>query len=153
MGVPCSKIAFTSRNLFAFPVTNTVQEIQIGCCLPHGMGLAPNLCISTSRMDERSRSAITGGGAMGDRAENEFSSRTSFHRARSHRTRFTVLAYLSAATLSGNIPPGLFTVHVEYPPSIRVIRALVKACRNTSMRCLTSFPKTPTKSTSRPETV
>ena len=56
---------------------------------------------------------------MGDRAENEFSSRTLFHRARSHHTRFTVLAYLSATTLSGNIPLGLFTIHVEYPPSIQ----------------------------------
>ena len=47
MGVPCSKIAFTSRNFPAFPVTNTAHKEFIVVFLS-GTDLAPNLCISTS---------------------------------------------------------------------------------------------------------
>ena len=46
-GVPCSRIAFISRNFLAFPVTNTVKEF--GYCPLVRWGLrAPNLCISAA---------------------------------------------------------------------------------------------------------
>lgn len=55
MGAPCSKIAFTSRNFPAFPVTNTTPKI--GFLSLGGGDLVPSLCIFTrmSRKEGRGR--------------------------------------------------------------------------------------------------